>query len=217
MCIYFLWLPNILLITWITEQNQLPLCRAQSCLLVEGCLHEICGSAVGSGTGSFESCGMKDSGLYRRGLFRGMLKMLHEIGISALVSWFLKLFVNSPAGGGSSCWGSYINLFLVIVRLKVRIHIIQICLLGYKCELAILISWSSCGMTWQPETTESQSRSVTSSDYGQKVAVTGDIFSTCISIQIQMQATGVWNVHKWPAVGYKAMHDEPIVSSVDAA
>lgn len=77
--------------------------------------------------------------------------------------------------------------------------------------------------TWQPETTESQSRSVTSSDYGQnirwrdKVAVTGDIFSTYLSIQIQMQATGVWNVHKWPAVGYKAMHDEPIVSSVDAA
>lgn len=105
MCIYSLWLPNILLITWITEQNQLPLCRAQSCLLVKGCLHEICGSAVGSGTGSFESCGMKDSGLYRRGLFRGMLKMLHPIGISALVSWFLKLFVNSPAGGGSSCRG----------------------------------------------------------------------------------------------------------------
>lgn len=105
MCIYFLWLPTILLITWITEQNQLPLCRAQSCLLVKGCLHEICGSAVGSGTGSFESCGMKDSGLYRRGLFRGKLKMLHQIGISALVSWFLKLFVNSPAGGGSSCRG----------------------------------------------------------------------------------------------------------------
>lgn len=99
MCIYFLWLPNILLITWITEHNQLPLCRAQSCLLVKGCLHEICGSAVGSGTGSFESCGMKDSGLYQRG-WRCCIRLgsaLWSLGFWSCL-WTLQLVEEAAVG-----------------------------------------------------------------------------------------------------------------------